>query len=435
MVYTGKQSCPFKKADIHTENGLIKKVIFNPEDRLQEELEKYKIISCDDLVALPGFIDAHTHLVQTFARGLMESLSLGEWLERIWTYRLSPEECYYSTLFGALEAIKTGTTTVCDMITQCTSPTEVVRAIRDSGLRACISLAVSDFKEGKHTPSLKTEEALRKTEEFVKKYHLVNEGRITVKLSPVGLPAVTLKLLREMRKLAGKYKVGFHLHACEGEKQTRISFKRFNKSEIEVLFETGNLGADVQLAHTIWISKEDLELLTRTETNVVQCPSSNIKLADGVTPITEMQTAGVNTALGCDGAASSSSYDLLLEGRIASFQQKLEEKDVAAAPPAEIIKMLTENGAKAAGISELGKLKPGWKADITFVNIAQLHIFSLDKAALLANLVFSATGKDVAMTVVNGEVLYRDGQFTRFNEKEIFEKGKKFLKSKGGSIK
>jgi len=169
MVYTGKQNCPFKKADIYTENGLIKKVIFNPEDRLQKELEKYEIISCDGLVALPGFIDAHTHLVQTFARGLIESLFLGEWLERIWTYRLSSEGCYYSTLFGALEAIKTGTTTVCDMITQCTSPTEVVRAIRDSGLRACISLAVSNFKEGKHTPSLKTEEALRKTEEFVKK--------------------------------------------------------------------------------------------------------------------------------------------------------------------------------------------------------------------------------------------------------------------------
>lgn len=422
LIFTFDENKPFKSGNILVKGDVIEHIYF--EDK---KINGYKEINCSGTVALPGFVDAHTHLIQSFGRGLMENMSLTQWLEHIWQYSLDPESSYYSTLLGAIEAIRTGTTTVCEMITECTAPDKVVQAIKNSYLRGVVSLAVSNFQEGEHTPLVSTDKAVERTKSFIEKYHNSSEGRITTKISPVGLPAVTIELLKISKSLADRYNVGLHLHACEGKIQTERSKERFKKSEIEVLYENGILQENTQLAHVIWVTKEDMLLLSKTKTSVVQCPSSNIKLIDGITPISDMMDIGINVALGCDGAASSSSYDMLIEGRLSSFLQKLDKQNAAALSPMQVMKMLTINGAKAANLKNVGIIKPGWKADIVFIDIDQPHIYSPNPNALLANIIFSAKGSDVKMTVINGNIVYKDGEFLLFDAKEIFRRGEELL--------
>jgi len=422
MIFTFNENTPFRLGSVLVEDDIIKDVYF--EDK---EINGCDEIDCSGLAILPGFVDAHTHLIQTFKRGLMENLPLTQWLEHIWQNSMSPQATYYSTMFGAMEAIKTGTTTICEMITECPTPDKVVQAIKDARLRAVVSLAVSDFQEGEHTPLVTTNKAIKKTEDFIKKYHNTLNGKITAKISPVGLPAVTPDLLKASKNLADEYGVGLHLHACEGKTQTENSKKRFGMSEIEVLYENNILQENTQLAHGIWVTEEDISMLSKTKTSVVQCPSSNIKLIDGVTPVVDMMKRGINVALGCDGSASSSSYDMLIEGRLSSFLQKLDKQDASALPPLEIMRMLTVNGAKAASLKNVGEIRPGWKADLVFVNIEQPHLYNPDTNALLANIVFSAKGSDVKMTIINGEILYKSNVFLPFDAKDVFFEGKRLL--------
>lgn len=354
---------------------------------------------------LPGFVDAHTHLAQSFGRGIYDNLHLTQWLLAMnYHFDLTDEEVYMATLIGCVEALKSGTTTVAEMTGGPRADT-TVQAIADSGLRAVVCAAMGDHQEGENPPPDKNaDQQLQETRGFFTRWHSQAEGRISVKVAPVGLPACTEELMRGSRDLADELGVGIHTHCCEGETETADAYGRFDCSEVEAIHRFGVLGSDAQLAHCIWLTERDKQIIAETGSHAVTCPSTNTKVTDGMPPMPDLFRLGVNIAIGCDGEASSGSYDMLQEARLASLLGKVRTMDAAVFTAEQTFDMLTRNGSRAVGLGEaVGALEAGRKADIAVIDYPQVHL--IDERRLLSNLIYSATGGDVDSVFVGGRAL------------------------------
>src|SRR3989304_3717465 len=256
---------------------------------------------------VPGFVDSHTHLAQSFGRGIYDNLHLTEWLEkRSWDRPLNEKEGYAAGLLGAIEALPTGTTTAAEMTTVGDLSEVLIQAIADSGLRAVVCTPMVDYQEGsKRPPHRNANQALAEAERIFKNWPGTMDGRITMPISPVGLPACTEELMRGSRALADQLGVGLHTHCSEGETETANALERFGQTEVEVIARCGVVGPDTQLVHCIWLTEGDRKLIAETGSHVVTCPSTNTKITDGMPPMPPLYKLGVNIAIGCAGAASS----------------------------------------------------------------------------------------------------------------------------------
>lgn len=432
-IFTG-ENASLRRGDLLVEGSAIARVALYP-DSIQDmedspaALLPDQVIDGSDLLLLPGFVDGHTHLLQTFGRGLMDGLPLTQWLRLIWDYELSWEGYYYSTLLGALEALMSGTTCVSEMITECSHPDAVVQAIVDSGLRATVGIAIADYMEGENTPVKATDAALSQAVKFAEEWHGTAGGRIRTSIAPVGLPACTRDLMKGARELAADRGLSLHTHACEGQRETESALTRFGKSEIAVLHECGVLTGRTQIVHVIWVSGDDIEIIAESGVAVVQCPSSNVRLLDGVTPVTAMRGKGIPVSLGGDGAASSGAYDLLVEGRLAALLQTLTTANAAALGPAEVVLMLTREGARATGwAQDAGQLIPGAVADIVGFDLSSPRLAAADPHALLSNLVFAGSTRDLKFVMIDGRVVIRDGIHLAVDTREAVRKAKEVMR-------
>jgi len=252
-------------------------------------------------------------------------------------------------------------------------------------------------------------------------------GRITVRVSPVGLPACSEELMRGSRALAGELGVGIHTHCCEGETETAGAYERFGCSEVEALQSFGVLGPDVQLVHCVWLTEQDRQLIAETGSHVVHCPSTNCKITDGIPPMPDLFRRGVNIALGCDGQSSSGSYDMLKEARLASLWAKAISGDAAMFPAEQAFAMMTRNGAQAVGLGEqVGALEVGRQADVTVIDYPQVHL--IDERRLLSNLIYAAAGGDVDSVFVGGRPLLWRRHLVHLDEEAIMARALEMMR-------
>jgi 5-methylthioadenosine/S-adenosylhomocysteine deaminase len=398
------------------ENGVIKQVS-------KTEIQKDPIDQIFDLqgrLIVPGFVDSHTHLAQSFGRGIYDNVHLTRWLNYLTRFfDLTSEETYAAVMIGCIEALRSGTTTVSEMTTLGELGETTIQAIADSGLRAVVCTTMGDYQEGDNPPpDMTTDQALADTEQVFKRWHGKAGGRITMRISPVGLPACTEELMRGSRALANQLGVGLHTHCCEGETETANSYERFGLSEVEVIARCGVIGPDTQLVHCIWLSERDRHIIAETGSHVVTCPSTNTKVTDGMPPMPALHKLGVNIAIGCDGAASSGTFDMLQEARLVSLLGKISSNEADMFPAENVYQMMTENGARAIGLDgQVGILAPGYWADLTVIDYPQPHL--IDEKRLMSNLVFNATGKDVDSVFINGQPIIWRGEFTRLDVEAI----------------
>ena len=397
---------------------------------------KYKILDISGRIVIPGLMDCHTHLYQTFGRGLMDGLHITKWLEIIWQFPhlFSEEALYYSTFLGAMEAIKSGTTAVGELLGE-SAEEPTIQGLIDSGIRAVVGKMENDYPEGGNTPVKSTQDCLNDSKQFFNRWHGKYNGRLKVKLSFAGLPACTDNLIINLIKLAKEYGVGIHAHAAEGQESTNQVRKRFNKGEISALYELGALGPSTQLAHVIWVDDEEIKLLAQTGTSVIHCPYTNCKVTDGISPMYKMQKAGVNITFGCDGGASSSNYDILSEARLGSMLQKVFSMDEKIFNAPSVYDMLTVNGARALNLEdEIGKIKEGYKADIIALEYPTLKMLSED--VFVNNFIYSCSGNEVVRDVIiDGQLIVNNHKFVYINEDNILNKAREiFLKEKGELI-
>lgn len=369
----------------------------------------------------PGLVDAHTHLYQSVARDRFDGLALDAWLEEIWAWAPSPEELYDSCLLGAAEAIRTGTTCVSDMLAgPPVSSDSQVEGIHASGLRATVALMLDDFVEGENQVVLSTEQVIELSREFVERWQGESD-RLRVRLGPAGLPACSEEFMRWCREYADERGVGIHTHCAEGEQQTEGSRERLGHGEVAALAEWGVLAADVSLAHTIWVDDGEIELLATRGGSPVHCPTSNVRLADGIARVPEMLERGIPVAIACDGAASGSTYDLLTEGRIAGLLQKARLYDAATLGPADVFRAITAHGATAAGWGdEVGSLEAGLAADLALWDLTKAH--TLPGADPLARFVNGLGGHDCTDLMVSGEWVMRERRILSFDEPALLER-------------
>lgn len=397
---------------------------------------KHKILDISGRIVMPGLIDCHTHLYQTFGRGLMDNLHITKWLEIIWQFPhfFSEEALYYSTLLGAIEAIKSGTTTVGELLGE-SAGEPIIHGLIDSGIRAVVGKMENDYPEGENTPIKSTQDCLDDSKQFFNRWQGKYNGRLKVKFSFAGLPACTDSLIINLVKLAKEYRVGIHAHAAEGQEPTNQVRKRFNKGEISALNDLGALGPATQLAHVIWIDDEEIKLLAQTGTSVIHCPYTNCKVTDGISPMYKMQKAGVNITFGCDGGASSSNYDVLSEARLGSMLQKVSSMDEKTFNAPSVYDMLTINGACALNLEdEIGRIKEGHKADMIALEYPTSKMLSED--VFINNFIYSCSGNEVVRDVIiDGQLIVNNHKFVCINEDTILNEAREiFLKEKGKLI-
>lgn len=383
-------------------------------------------VDLPDAALLPGFVNVHTHLELTLLRGYCEGLDFFPWIRRLTEAkygRLGPEDYRTSVRWGALEAIRSGVTTVADA----GDSGQVVDGVLESGLRAIVYQEV--FGPDAKDCRVKLEELQASVDRLESR----STSRVRPGVSPHAPYTVSEPLFRAVKELALARELPVSIHVGESRaecslvrdghgpfadylKSRGIPWQARGVSPVAYLAEMGVLEARPLLVHAVDSDSRDVQLIQSAGASVAHCPKSNAKLGHGVAPLLEFLEAGIKTGLGTDGAVSNNGCDFLEEARSAVLLQKARAvADSSNLDARAMLRLMTLGGAEALGLeAEIGSLEPGKFADLTAVSLSAPPLKpSHDPETAL---IFSASGRDVILTVVEGQVLFGDGEVKTLDE-------------------
>ena len=389
-----------------------------------DESNADKIIDASGKILLPGFVNTHTHLSMTLFRGLADDLSLDSWLNNhIWPMEanLNGDYCYIGALLGAVELIKSGTTTFSDMYFYME---DVARAVDEAGIRAVLSYGMIDFGDAE-----KREAEIKENLQLFENCNGMADGRIKVFFGPHSPYTASEELLIKVRELADKYNMGIHIHVSETQKEIDDVSQEKGLRPFEYLDKIGFLGPDVVAAHCVWLSDEEIEIIKKNGVKVSHNPCSNMKLASGISPVSKLIENDICVSIGTDGASSNNNLDLIEELKTASLLQKVSTLDPNVLNSHEALAMGTIKGAEALGLSdEIGSIEVGKKADIILIDTNSANMVP-DSSTLTSNIIYSANGSNVDTTICNGRILMENKKLTVLDEQEIYDKARKAIKN------
>ncbi|WP_137823618.1 TRZ/ATZ family hydrolase [Pseudomonas sp. D(2018)] len=366
------------------------------------------------MLLAPGLINAHGHAAMTLFRGLADDLPLMTWLqEHIW-----PAEAKWvnetfvrdGTELAVAEQIKGGISCFSDMYF---FPAQASSAIHTAGIKAQLAIPVLDFPI---PGAVDAAEAIRRGVELFS--DLKHHPRIKVAFGPHAPYSVSDDKLEDIRVLAEELDAGIHMHVQETAFEVQQSLDLRGERPMARLARLGLLGPRFQAVHMTQIDDADIALLVESNSNVIHCPESNLKLASGFCPVERLWQAGVNVAVGTDGAASNNDLDLLGETRTAALLAKAVSGSASALDAHRALRMATLNGARALGIDQdTGSLEVGKAADVVAFDLsglAQQPVYDP-----VSQLIY-ATGRDsVRHLWVDGRQLLDDGRLTRLDEERL----------------
>ena len=369
-------------------------------------------IDCRNSFTTPGFINAHTHAAMTLFRSYADDMALLDWLQqKIWPAEanLTAEDVYWGTQLAIAEMLASGTTAFADMYF---FMDQVAKACQETGMRASLSRGLIE------ADGPQQDQRFEENEQLFVDYHGAADGRITVMLGPHAPYTCPPECMKKVVAMAQRLGAEIHVHLAETQWEVDQSMKKYGKSPVAVLNELGVFERGTLAAHCVWVSPEDIEILAAKKVRVVHNPASNMKLASGAAPVAALLAAGVTVALGTDGATSNNNLDMLEEVRMASFLQKLNRMDPTVLPTRQVLALATQGGAAALGQADsLGKIAPGYKADLAIFDMSAPHWCPQhDLASMLA---YAANAADVSHTLVDGRVLYRKGEFTTLDIEKV----------------
>lgn len=377
---------------------------------------------------LPGLIQGHVHLGQTFFRGLAEERRLLAWLrERIWPLEAAhdDESAYWCGLLGAAECLLGGTTTIQD-IGIGPGAGGLLAAIADSGLRGFAGLCLMDVGDGLPAGlQQETDAALGLAVELGEHLERATAGRVRPVLNPRFILSCSDALWSGLREIAGRRGWPVHTHALEQQEEgAAVRALKGGRDEIDYFEATGLLDTDLRLAHGVWLEEGHLRRVARRRVSVVHCPSSNLKLASGIADIVGIRRHGVPVGLGCDGAACSNRLDALAEARLAALLQRPRHG------PGELtgltaLRLATSEGARALGLeSEVGSLEVGKRADLLVLRPGHPELWAAPEADPHDVVLFAASSLAVRHVFVDGVPLVADGALTRLDLGRILERAR-----------
>ncbi len=376
------------------------------------------VIEAGSCAVLPGFVQTHLHLCQTLFRGAADDLSLIDWLKkRVWPMEAAHTAASVaaSARLAIAELIKGGTT--CALTMETVSHTdEVFKVVEETGFRATVGKCMMD--KGEEVPpglQEETETSIAASIALLEKWHGRADGRIRYCFAPRFAISCTSELLSTVAQLARQRGVMIHTHASENKTECAMVEHETGMRNIAYLESVGISGKHVALAHCVHVDSDELNLLSSSCTNVVHCPSSNLKLGSGIAPVKEMLRAGVAVSLGADGAACNNRLDMFTEMRTAALLQKAQHGPEVL-PAGQALRMATIDGAKAMGLDqEIGSIEVGKRADIVVLNISALHLTPAPRD-LASAIVYSAQPDDVQTVIIDGRLVLRDRQLLTLNE-------------------
>lgn len=364
-----------------------------------------------DKLLMPAFFNAHAHSPMTMLRGYGENLPLDRWLnELVFPYedRLTGEDVYYATLLAQAEGLRFGVVGTTDMYFFCE---DMARAIVDGGTKSNLSIGVTCF-DGSGFYSHK---AYKGTERLFDEWNGVDG--ITVEACLHGEYTSNEKLVRELAEFASEKGLGMHVHVAETLAESKGAFERHGKSVVKYLYDCGMFNTRTTAAHCVHLSGGDLELFAEKGVTIATCPTSNLKLGSGVFDYRAAQNAKLNIALGTDSVCSNNCLDMLAEIKLLSILHKGVSGDATLVTPEDAVRCATINGAKSQGRVDSGSIKVGNAADLTVLDVSAPHWYP--QTDLLNNLVYSGIGEDVVLTMCNGRVLYKNGEYTTIDIERV----------------
>ncbi|MBW2092033.1 MAG: amidohydrolase, partial [Deltaproteobacteria bacterium] len=373
-----------------------------------------RVLTGKRALVMPGLINAHTHVSMTCFRGLADDLPLETWLnEAIFPAekKLTGEIVYCGAMLGCAEMILSGTTFFCDMYL---FEHEVARAVEQSGLRALLGEVLYDFPSPNYGPS---EAGLEFTANLIDQWQ--GHERINIAVEPHALYTCSPDLLKACRDLADQKKAPLIIHASETQDEVSTIKNQYGVTPIHHLSNLGLLSSNLIADHCVVLEDDEIALLAARGVKVVHNPSSNMKLASGVSPVPEMLNAGVCVGLGTDGAASNNNLDMFSEMDLAAKLHKSFKLDPTVMDANTVLNMATSGGAETLNMHDkLGRLAPGCLADLIVLDMSQPHLTPLYNP--MSHLVYAASGADVIHTVVHGKVLMEDRRLLTLDLEEIY---------------
>ncbi len=399
-----------------------------------QEADAREVIAGEGRYVFPGLINTHNHLFQSLIKGLGDDNVLSDWLVKAMfpsAANLTAEDAYYGAMVGSLDGLHSGTTTVLDYMHANPEPgvaDGVVKAFGKLGIRGILARGYMDngFEYG--TPrelAEKTEDIEKDCQRLFSAYHNQQQGRIKVWIAPGAVWLSTKDSLLMSKRLAEEYNSKIAVHISETPFDREATEKLHGSSDIDVLEELEILGPDVLMVHCVYLTDRDIRMARYFNAGVSHNPVSNMYLSSGVAPIPEMVSNGLNVGLATDGAASNNTNNMLEVMKITALLHKVDKLDPTVITAEKVLEMATIDAAKALGMAdEIGSLEKGKKAD--------LFLFNPQKTATatplhnpVSTLVYSSSPQNVETVVVDGEIVIKDNELLKADEKNVLKKAQK----------
>jgi 5-methylthioadenosine/S-adenosylhomocysteine deaminase len=385
-----------------------------PSARASDRYTASESIWLETHVLLPGLINLHTHAAMSLMRGLADDLPLMEWLNHhIWpaeAQHVTPEFVYDGTLLACAEMLKAGITCFNDMYFY---PDEAARAALDAGMRAGIGIICIDFPT---RYAVDAQDYLRKGLAARDRY--IHEPRLSFCLAPHAPYTVSDRHFELILTYANELDLPIHMHLHETADEIKESLTRFGMRPVERLRRLGLICSNLIAVHSVHLQPDEIDLLAHHGASVAHCPSSNLKLASGVAPVTRFVERKLNVGLGTDGAASNNRLDLFEEMRLSALLAKVDSMQANSVPAHTALHMATLGGARALGLDhELGSIEPGKLADLCAVDLNHLELVPVYHP--VSHVVYAATRNQVSHVWVAGELKLDQGQLVGIDEERL----------------
>ncbi len=382
-----------------------------------------EVIDAAGCAVMPGMTNAHTHLFQTLFRGLADDKTLLDWLrDCIWpaAIHLDADIAHAAALAGLVENLRGGATTVIDH-----QYIHTDEAINDAMCRAADRLGVRfllahGWADRNYHPALEqtAEQAVARAEAARRRWDGHDEDRIRVEMAPLIPWGCSDEAMRTTVAAARSWGRGTHIHCAETAVEVDMSLEERGVRHVAWLDSLGVLGPDMQLAHSVWVDDDELDLIAASGSVVVHCPVSNMYLASGVAPLTGMRDRGITVALASDGPGSNNRQDMFEVLKATVLLQKVHHLDALVLQPEDVLQMACRGGAAAFGMPDsFGALAEGQRADLLVVDLRTPFVSPVHRVP--SALVYNTTPRDLRDVVVDGRTVIRDGALVVADERQI----------------
>lgn len=393
------------KQNIAIKNNKIKSFPKNPNENDFDE-----IINGNGMLALPGFINTHTHVAMSLFRSYADDMNLMDWLQtKIWPAEehLDEDIVYWGSMLSFAEMIRGGTTAFCDMYMFMDA---CAKAANKIGIRGNLARGLSGL-------SPNANQALEENIELKKKWNGADNDRFRVMLGPHAPYTCPPEYLKKVCKIAEKEEMPIHIHLSETQTEVKNCISQYKMTPIELMNDIGIFEYPTLAAHCVHLNNSDIEILSKKNVKVAHNPGSNLKLASGIAPITDMMKNNIIIGLGTDGASSNNKLDMYSEIRLAALIHKAKTLNPLSITSQEAIQMATINGAKCLGYDNLGELKEGYFADIQLIERNDFHWKPcFDDISLL---VYAGNSLDVNTVIIHGKIVMKNKQLITIDTERL----------------